>query len=124
MINLQGLLNLFMRWGSTGEPGAKSRMQYKIGKRQIELIETITVNNLPQEFSGTYEAKQMTNTMTNRFTSLEENKTRYQAEIEYTDFNGFMVKLMAFLMPGMFKKQTQKWLFQFKAFAERKGGKP
>ena len=99
-------------------------MQYKIGKRQIELIETITVNNLPQEFSGTYEAKQMTNTMTNRFTSLDENKTRYQAEIEYTDFNGFMVKLMAFLMPWMFKKQTQKWLDQFKAFAEREGGKP
>ena len=59
--------------GTPGEPGAKSRMQYKIGKRQIELIETITVNNLPQEFSGTYEAKQMTNTMTNRFTSLDEN---------------------------------------------------
>ena len=79
---------------------------------------------MPQEFSGTYEVKQMTNTMTNRFTSLDENTTQYQAEIEYTDFNGFMVKLMAFLMPRMFKKQTQKWLFQFKAFAERASEAP
>jgi len=29
-----------------------------------------------------------------------------------------MIKMMAFLMPGMFKKQTQKWLNQFKEFAE------
>ena len=33
-------------------------------------------------------------------------------------FNGFMPRLMAMLMPGMFKRQTQKWLDQFKVFSE------
>ena len=29
-----------------------------------------------------------------------------------------MPRLMATLMPGMFKRQTQKWLDQFKVFSE------
>lgn len=104
--------------GIEGQPGAKSKILYDAGKRRIELIETITVKNLPEEFSGTYEAKEMSNTMKNSFTSIE-GGTRYEAEIEYTRLNGFMVKVMAFLFPGMFKKQVQKWMNQFKEFAEK-----
>ena len=110
--------------GTPGKPGAKSRMKYQIGKREMELIETITVNNLPQEFSGNYEAKQMINPMTNYFTSPKDNKTTWEAHLEYTQFKGILPKLMAFFMPGVFKKQTQKWLDQFKVFAEQEGGKP
>ena len=106
--------------GRPGQVGAKSRIIYEFGKKgkTMELIETITVNNLPDEFSGTYEHKHMTNNMVNRFKSLGPNKTRWDAELHYTKLNGLMIKMMAFLMPGMFKKQTQKWLDQFKVFAE------
>ena len=109
--------------GTPGTPGAKSRMKYKSGKREIELIETIQVNNLPDEFTGHYEAREMTNTMANTFTETAEGKTRYEANVEYIKFNGFMPRLMAFLMPGLFKKQVQKWLNQFKAFAESEAEK-
>ncbi len=105
--------------GTPGEPGATSKLTYKIGNREIELIETIVKKNLPDIFSGTYEAKAMVNSMKVRFESLSRDKTRYVCDIEYTRFNGFMPKMMAFLMPGMFKKQTQKWLDQFKSFAEK-----
>ena len=105
--------------GTPGEPGAKARLIYKAGKREMELIETITVKNLPQEFSGTYEHKHMVNTIKNSFTPLGPNKTRYDAELEYTKFVGFVPKMMALFMPGMFRKQTQKWLDQFRDFAER-----
>lgn len=104
--------------GTPGEPGSKSKMIYMIGDREMEIIETIKVNNLPKEKTGIYEHVHMVNTMTTRFIELAPNKTKYEAEIEYTQFNGFVPKLMAFLMPGVFKKQTQKWLNQFKAFAE------
>ncbi len=50
----------------------------------------------------------MDNTMNNRFTSLSENQTRYDAEIEYIEMRGFMVKAITFLFPSMFKKQAQK----------------
>jgi len=107
--------------GTPGEPGAKSKMIYKVGKREIELIETIIVKCLPREFTGKYEAKSMVNTMTNRFTSIEDKKIRYDAEIEYTKFNGIIPKLIGLFMSGVFRKQTQKWLVQFKEFAEKEG---
>ena len=107
--------------GTPSEVGARARLIYKMGKKgkEMELIETIKVKNLPDEFSGTYEHRHMTNNMSNRFTELGPNKTRWDAELEYAQLNGFMIKMMAFLIPGMFKKQTQKWMDQFKAFAEK-----
>ena len=107
--------------GTPGQPGAKSKLTYKMGKRNMDLIETINVRNLPEEFSGTYEGKSMLNTMSNRFSEFNTGVTRYEAEVEYLEFRGFMIKVMAFLMPGMFKKQVQKWMNQFKAFAEGVG---
>ncbi|WP_397362613.1 hypothetical protein [Olleya sp. R77988] len=100
--------------GSTGHEGAKSKMVYE----KLELIETIIKNDLPNEFIGLYEHKHMTNTMTVRFKELDANKTRYTSLIEYTKFNGFVIKIIAKLFPGMFKKQVQKWLNQFKIFVE------
>ena len=88
--------------------------------RVLELIETIIKRDLPDEFSATYASKPMTNTLKTSFIDLGEGRTRYQAEAEYVEMNGFMVKLMAKLFPGMFKKQVQKWMDQFRDFAESK----
>lgn len=107
--------------GEPGTPGAQSMIYYQQGKRTMELLETIIVGNLPEEFTAKYEHKHMTNTMQVLFTSLDAQTTRYTSNIEYTKFNGFLPKLMAFLFPSMFKKQVQKWLDQFKTFAENEG---
>ncbi len=104
--------------GNKGEAGAKSKIIYRANGRKIELQETINVNNLPEEFSGLYEAKEMVNTMTTRFVSLGKNKTRYESEIDYISFHGIIPKMMAFLMPGLFKRQVQKWMNQFRDFVE------
>ena len=105
--------------GTAGEVGAVSKMYYKTGNRDMVITETIDVNNLPTEFAGSYHHKHMDNTMKCYFTALSEQQTRYDSEIEYTAFRGLLPKLMGFLFPGMFKKQVQKWLDNFKAFAER-----
>ncbi|MEQ8714339.1 MAG: SRPBCC family protein [Cyclobacteriaceae bacterium] len=99
-----------------GQPGAKSRLKFKMGKREIEMIETITVRNLPEEFSGTYEAKGVFNIVKNKFVKLSENKTRYITENEF-QLKGFM-KLMGFIMPSAFKKQSMKYMVAFKQFVE------
>ena len=106
--------------GTPGQPGAKSRLKYNMGNRKIEMIETITKRNLPDEFSGTYEAKGVYNIISNRFISLGDYKTRWVADNEF-QFSGFM-KLMGWLMPGLFKKQSQKYLEDFKKFAENSAG--
>ena len=104
--------------GQPGSVGARSRILYQQGKRKMELTETIISNNLPQEKKALYEHTQMTNTQTTKFEKISESKTHYISEVEYTKFTGFIPNLMAMLFPGMFKKQSQKWMDQFKAFAE------
>jgi len=85
-----------------------------MGKREIEMIETITVRNLPEVFSGTYEAKGVFNIVKNRFIPLLDNRTKFISQQEF-HFKGFM-KIIGFLMPNAFKKQTMKYLIDFKNF--------
>lgn len=100
--------------GQEGAIGSVSKLTYK----KLELKETVLISNLPTEFKGLYEHKHMTNTMRVTFEPLSENETKYTSEIEYTVFNGIMIKLMAKLFPGMFKKQVYKWMVQFKDYTE------
>ena len=101
--------------GEAGQPGSKTHLRYKMGRREVEMIETITVRNLPDEFSGTYEAKGVWNQVKNTFTD-NNGTTTWTAENEFK-FKGFM-KLMGALMPGAFKKQSFKYMKLFKEFAE------
>lgn len=103
--------------GIPGQVGAKSRLRFKMGAKEVEFIETITVRNLPREFSGTYESKGVWSETKNYFEDLGNNKTKLISENEFR-FNGFM-KLLAWLMPGMFKKQSEQYLQAFKSFAEK-----
>jgi len=115
---MEGLQSFEHLSGTPGQPGAKSKLKFKMGKREIEMIETITVRNLPEEFSGTYEAKGVFNIVKNKFIPVGENKTKHIAESEF-QFRG-MMKIMGILMPGAFKKQSMKYLNDFKIFAEQK----
>ena len=105
--------------GQPSTKGAKSKIIFE-GKQYMELIETIITYNLPDEKTALYEHKHMTNTQTSRFKELENGNTLYISEVEYTKFNGFMIKLMAKLFPGMFRKQSEKWMNQFKEFVEKR----
>ena len=106
--------------GTPDTKGAKSRIMLKQGKRKIELIETIISSNLPSEKKALYEHIHMTNFQTTRFEKIGEIRTRYISEVSYTKFNGFMPKMMALIFPKMFKNQNQKWMNQFKEYAESK----
>ena len=119
----EGFVSLEHLSGLAGTIGAKTKIVYNTGKHVIELTETITVNYLPNEKSALYEHEHMVNTMKNRFTPLGAGQTRYDAEIEYTQFIGFIPKMMALLMPRVFRKQVQKRLDRFKAFVESQNKK-
>ena len=113
------LLGIEQVSGTPGEVGAVSKMRYRSGKQEFDLFETIAVKNLPEEFTGEYETKGVCwNTMKSRFTPLDDNRTRYDAELEYK-LDGFMIKVIALIMPGAFKKQTQKHIERFRDFVEQ-----
>lgn len=110
--------------GDPNVPGTRTLMKYQSGKHNFDLIETIRVNNLPDEFLAEYETPGTCwNTMHSKFTSLAENRTLYEARIDYR-FDGWMIKIMATLMPWMFRKQTQKYLDNFRDLAEQRFASP
>lgn len=112
-----GFISMERISGESGKVGSKVKMNYKMGKREVEMIETITVNNLPNEFSGTYEAKGVFNLVNNYFEALPDGNTKYWTENEF-EFKGFM-RIIGFLFPNAFKKESQKYLVLFKAFVEK-----
>lgn len=111
-----GLISFDHLSGDPGREGAKSRLKYKMGKREVEMIETIIRRNFPDEFSGTYEARGVWNKQVNSFEVIDEHSTRWTSVSEFR-CSGFM-KIMCWLMPGAFKKQTLKLMNHFKEFAE------
>ena len=112
-----GLQDIQHLSGQPGQNGAKSLMIYQNGKHRIELTETITNRNLPNEFDGCYEWGGGKNTLKNRFVEMGGNKTRWESTCEY-EFKTLFLKLMGTFMPGLFKKQNMKFLENFKAFCE------
>lgn len=114
------LISLEHMSGDPGKEGAKSRLKYNMRNKEIEMIETITKRNLPEEFEGTYEANGVLNIVNNKFTQLSESKTKWISTNEFK-LKGFM-KLMGIFMPGAFKKQSYQYMELFKKFAESTSG--
>lgn len=114
---MPGLVSFEHLSGEPGQVGAKSKMVFKQGKKETTMIETVTVRDLPHEFSGTYELPGIYNEIKNFFSPIDGNTTLYKSETEFK-FRSMVMKLIAFLMPGAFKKESQKYLEYFKKFAE------
>lgn len=106
--------------GEPGKEGAKAKLRFKMGRRDMEMVETITTNNLPEEMHGTYEVSGTLNVQENFFEEISPEKSRWISVNEFK-FNGLGMKLMGWLMPGAFKKQTHKYMEEFKRFAESRG---
>ena len=112
---MEGLQSVELLEGEKGKKGAKSKMKFELGNRKIEMIESILESSLPERMVTAYASRGVNNII---FTKMEAegDKTKYIAEQEFR-FKGLM-KLMGWLMPGAFKKQSQKYLEDFKRFAE------
>ena len=103
--------------GLPGQVGARSKLVYKNGKREMTMTETITVRELPDRFAGTYEMPGAWYAVENRFVVVDATHTRWIADVEFR-MDSLMMKLLYMVVPGMFRKQTDKMMKQFKEFAE------
>ncbi|WP_371372601.1 SRPBCC family protein [Thalassotalea aquiviva] len=102
--------------GNPGELGAETKLIYKMGNKEVEMIEVITVNQLPTKHSGVYETSNVWNLVENSFIEVDPITTRWICKNQFK-CSGF-VKLIAMLMPTVFKQQSIKYMQQFKVFAE------
>lgn len=113
-----GFVSLEHVSGEYGKAGMISNLKYNSRGREMELTETIESRNLPDEFIAVYETKGVWNRHENYFHDLGD-KTKYVTTSEFKCTG--IVRIMAFFMPGMFKKETLKQMNAFKAFAESVG---
>ncbi|MEP1094561.1 MAG: SRPBCC family protein [Cyclobacteriaceae bacterium] len=112
----KGFVSLDHISGEAGQPGAKSKLKYQMGKREVEMVETITHKNLPEEFHANYETNGVFNSQKNYFKE-ENGQTRWISEAEF-QCSGFMRILAFFMGASTFKKQSTAYMEDFKAFAE------
>ena len=115
---MTGLLSFEHLSGEAGQPGAQSKMVFQRGKGKMVMIETITKNNLPEEFSAEYEVQGTHNIQQNHFKAVTETSTQWVSHTEFK-FGSLGLKFMGLIMPSAFKKQTLVFMKNFKDFAEK-----
>ena len=103
--------------GELGQEGSKSKLIYQLGKRNIEMIETITRRDLPAHFDAIYETGNVWNEMRNTFSTTSSGHTLWSSEVIFR-FSSFGMRMMGWLMPKAFKKQSLQYMQDFKAFVE------
>ena len=113
----EGLVSTEHISGRIGELGAKMKLHYSIGKRKMEIIETITKQAFPDEFHATYTTKGLRNIQHNYFKSTDNDFTKWISKNEFQPTT-FAMSAMLFLMPRSFKKQTKTFMTNFKNFVE------
>lgn len=114
----RGLMSFEHLSGEPGTTGAKMQLNYQFGKREFSLTETIDHINFPKEIYLNYDTKGMHNIQKNYFETTPEGYTKWVSKNEFIPTN-FMMRMMTLIMPGAFKKQSMKYLIDFKNFAER-----
>ena len=105
--------------GEPGKQGSTALLKYRMGKAVLEMKETIVENRLPHQFASTYEADKVWNLVVNDFEETAAGRTKWTFTSEFRCRG--LLKAMAFFMPGMFRKQSLKYMKQFKDFAEGRG---
>lgn len=112
-----GLISIEPISGPPGQEGSKSRLRFKMGKGEMEMTETILTRRLPEEFHGVYDAPGVHNIVRNYFHEAGPDRTRLVSENVF-EFSGLFMKIIAFLMPGSFKKQSMEYAQLFKKLCE------
>ena len=113
--------------GEHGQLGTTSRVVFQIGKRKMEATETITrvdpedLHAIQRSVVVCYEreiaSEGMWQAQRDRIIEAGPNTTVWESESEFR-FDGLLMRLVALLMPGSFRKQSRLHMQDFKAFAE------
>jgi hypothetical protein len=114
--------------GVHGQPGTKSRVVLQMGNQKFEATETITrrepadLHGIPEGsvvyFEREIAGEGMWSAARERLTEAGPDTTLWVSENEYR-FSGVLMRLVGFLMPGTFRKQSLQHMQDFKEFAEQ-----
>ncbi len=114
---MEGLQRIEHISGTPGEVGAKSDFYFLHKKKEMKISETILEQNLPRQIKFAYQSPMGNNEVEMVFEKLNDHSVK-QINNSYFELKGFM-KVMGFLMKGMFKKQSLKFMIAFKDYVEQ-----
>lgn len=112
-----GLISIEHISGTPREIGSIMILNYQFGNRKMKLTESVThrENNTAIHFN--FDTKMMHNVQKNSFEAIDETTTKWTSENEFFCRN-LKARIMLLLFPKTFKKQTQKYLTNFKNYVE------
>ncbi len=113
----RGLKTTKLLKGTSGEEGAKRKLNINLEGRDITMIETITKCDLPHHWHAKYTSQGLVSYQQNYFEAMTEHQTYWKTTSEFK-FSGFM-SIVGKLLPGLFKKRSETVMKDFKAFAEK-----
>ena len=111
----RGLESATLVSGKEGQPGAVSNLLFRMGKREMPMVETIVAKDLPDSVEVAYDAKGVHNVVRTEFVATGPETTRMDIHNVF-EFSGFM-KVVGFLAKGAFPRQTRKIMGDFVQFA-------
>lgn len=114
---MKGLKKIEHHKGEAGKEGTETYIHFDTGKRKMKMLERIITNDLPKSYKVSYEVNGVYNEVDNNFEALDGERTRYTTDNLF-EFKGLM-KVIAFFMKNTFKKQSLKYLNDFKKFVEK-----
>ncbi|AXO81662.1 SRPBCC family protein [Olleya aquimaris] len=113
-----GLLSYEHLSGEPGMVGETIKINYAFGKRLMSVKETITKIEENCVLNFNFDTSNMHNIQENYFEIIDKNTTKWSSINQFVPTK-FSSRLMMLLMPKAFKKQSKKYLIDFKAFAEK-----
>lgn len=114
---MEGLTRIEHLSGTPGEVGAKSDFYFLHKNKEMKITETILEQDLPRQIKFGYQSGMGYNEVELRFEELDAQKVK-QTSNSYFEMRGLM-KVFGFLMQGLFKKQSMKYMDAFKAYVEK-----
>ena len=113
---MDGLQRIEHLSGTPGEVGAKSDFYFLHKKKEMKISETVLEQNMPNQIKFAYKSSMGYNEVEMLFEKLSDNSVK-QTNNSFFELKGFM-KVTSFLMKGMFKKQSLKYMTAFKNYVE------
>ncbi len=99
------------------EVGAKSNFHFIHRDKEMQISETILEQNLPGQIKFGFQSSMGYNEVEMLFEQLPDSRVK-QTNNTYFELTG-LIKVFGFLMKGMFKKQSLKYMTAFKEYVEQ-----